>query len=132
MGSSRRITYALVGLVVLVLVGWFTQSQLTGDEPPPATGMQERALSELPAEAADTWQLIERGGPFPHPEDDGQVFGNREGLLPDQDRGYYHEYTVETPGSDDRGARRLVTGEADEVYYTADHYASFVKVDVTR
>jgi ribonuclease T1 len=132
-GSSRRITFALVGLVVLVLAGWFTQSQLTGDEPPPpATGMQERALSDLPAEAADTWQLIERGGPFPHPEDDGKEFGNREGLLPDQDRGYYHEYTVQTPGSDDRGARRLVTGEADEVYYTADHYASFVKVDVTR
>lgn len=131
MGSSRRITVALVGLVVLVLAGWFTQSQLT-DAPPPATGMRERALSDLPAEAGDTWQLIERGGPFPYPGDDGKVFGNREGLLPDQDRGYYHEYTVETPGSDDRGARRLVTGEADEVYYTGDHYESFVKVDVTR
>jgi guanyl-specific ribonuclease Sa len=145
-GSSRRITLALVGLVLLVLTGWFTQSQLTGDEPspppssesseslqasePPSDGM--RALSELPAEAADTWQLIERGGPFPHPRDDGKVFGNREGLLPDQDRGYYHEYTVETPGSDDRGARRLVTGAADEVYYTGDHYESFVQVDVTR
>jgi ribonuclease T1 len=132
-GSSRRITFALVGLVVLVLAGWFTQSWLTDEPPsPPATGMQERALTELPPEATETWQLIERGGPFPHPEDDGKVFGNREGLLPDQDRGYYHEYTVETPGSDDRGARRLVTGEADEVYYTGDHYASFVKVDVTR
>jgi ribonuclease T1 len=133
-GSSRRITYALVGLVVLVLAGWFTQSQLTDEPPPsPSSGIEERALTELPPEAADTWRLIERGGPFPHPEDDGKVFGNREGLLPEQDRGYYHEYTVETPGSDDRGARRLVTGEAaDEVYYTADHYASFVKVDVTR
>jgi ribonuclease T1 len=130
-GSSRRITVALVGLVVLVLAGWITQSQLT-DAPPPDTSMQERALSDLPAEAEDTWQLIERGGPFPYPENDGKVFGNREGLLPDQDRGYYHEYTVETPGSDDRGARRLVTGEADEVYYTGDHYESFVKVDVTR
>jgi guanyl-specific ribonuclease Sa len=137
-GSSRRITLALVGLVVLVLAGWFTQSQLTDEPPPPSqssqsqSGMRERALSDLPAEAAVTWQLIERGGPFPHPEDDGKVFGNREGLLPDQDRGYYHEYTVETPGSDDRGARRLVTGAADEVYYTGDHYESFVKVDVTR
>jgi guanyl-specific ribonuclease Sa len=132
-GSSRRITVALIGLVVLVLAGWFTQSQLTGEPaPPPAAGMPERALSELPPEAGETWRLIERGGPFPYPEDDGTVFGNREGLLPDQDRGYYHEYTVETPGSDDRGARRLVTGAADEVYYTGDHYASFVRVDVTR
>lgn len=130
MGSSRRITVALVGLVLLVLAGWFVQSQLA-DEPSPS-GMQERALSDLPPEAADTWRLIEAGGPFPHPDDDGKVFGNREGLLPDHDRGYYREYTVETPGSSDRGARRMVTGEADEVYYTGDHYASFVQVDVTR
>ncbi len=132
MGSSRRITVALVGLVLLVLAGWFAQSQLSDEPSPPATGMQERALSELPPEAEDTWRLIEQGGPFPYPEDDGKVFGNREGLLPEQDRGYYHEYTVETPGSDDRGARRLVTGAEDEVYYTGDHYESFVKVDVTR
>ncbi len=132
MGSSRRITVALVGLVLLVLAGWLVQSQLTGEPSPPASGLRERALSELPPEAADTWRLIEQGGPFPHPDDDGKVFGNREGLLPEHDRGYYHEYTVETPGSSDRGARRLVTGEADEVYYTGDHYASFVQVDVTR
>jgi ribonuclease T1 len=60
------------------------------------------------------------------------VFGNREGLLPDRDRGYYHEYTVETRGSDDRGARRLITGAEAELYYTADHYESFVQVDVSR
>ena len=132
MGSSRRITVALVGLVLLVLAGWFVQSQLADEPSPPATGLQERALSDLPPEAADTWRLIERGGPFPHPDDDGKVFGNREGLLPDHGRGYYREYTVATPGSDDRGARRLVTGEADEVYYTGDHYESFVQVDVTR
>lgn len=132
MGSSRRITVALVGLVLLVLAGWFVQSQLTGEPSPPSSGMQERALSDLPPEATDTWRLIEAGGPFPHPDDDGKVFGNREGLLPDHDRGYYHEYTVETPGSSDRGARRLVTGAADEVYYTGDHYESFVQVDVTR
>lgn len=132
MGSSRRITVALVGLVLLVLAGWFVQSQLTGEPSPPSSGMRESALSDLPPEATDTWRLIEAGGPFPHPDDDGKVFGNREGLLPDHDRGYYHEYTVETPGSSDRGARRLVTGEADEVYYTGDHYESFVQVDVTR
>jgi guanyl-specific ribonuclease Sa len=60
------------------------------------------------------------------------VFRNQEGLLPDRDRGYYREYTVATRGSDDRGERRLVTGAEDEVYYTADHYESFVRVDVSR
>jgi len=129
-GSSRRITVALVGLVVLVLAGWFVQSRIAGDDP--ASGLTERPLSELPAEATDTWRLIEDGGPFPYPDDDGTVFGNRERLLPIEDRGYYHEYTVETPRSRDRGARRLVTGAEDEVYYTEDHYGSFVLVDVTR
>ncbi|OEV04381.1 ribonuclease domain-containing protein [Streptomyces oceani] len=85
--------------------------------------------SELPPEAHDTLDLIEQGGPYPYPQD-GQVFENREGLLPDQDTGYYHEYTVETPGSDDRGAKRIVTGDKDEEdYYTEDHYESFDLVD---
>ncbi|MDI3385193.1 ribonuclease [Streptomyces sp. B-S-A8] len=85
--------------------------------------------SALPPEAHDTLDLIDAGGPFPYPQD-GTVFQNREGLLPPQDSGYYHEYTVETPGSDDRGARRIVTGEAsEEDYYTADHYESFDLVD---
>ncbi len=85
--------------------------------------------TDLPAEAHDTLDLIEQGGPYPF-EQDGTVFQNREGLLPGQSSGYYHEYTVITPGSDDRGARRIVTGEQyQEDYYTADHYASFDLVD---
>ncbi|MGW0731673.1 ribonuclease domain-containing protein [Streptomyces sp. NPDC002851] len=85
--------------------------------------------SALPPEAHDTLDLIEQGGPYPYPQD-GTVFQNREGILPDQEQGYYHEYTVETPGSDDRGARRIVTGEAEqEDYYTAYHYESFDLVD---
>ncbi|MEV0323834.1 ribonuclease [Streptomyces sp. NPDC050658] len=85
--------------------------------------------SALPSQAHDTLDLIEAGGPYPYPQD-GTVFQNREGLLPSQSSGYYHEYTVKTPGSDDRGARRVVTGEASqEDYYTADHYESFDLVD---
>ncbi len=85
--------------------------------------------SALPSQAHDTLDLIEQGGPYPY-EQDGTVFQNREGLLPDRSTGYYHEYTVITPGSDTRGARRIVTGEqTEEDYYTADHYASFDLVD---
>lgn len=84
---------------------------------------------KLPSQAHDTLDLIEKGGPYPYPQD-GTVFDNREGILPDQDKGYYHEYTVKTPGSDDRGARRIVTGDKkQEDYYTADHYKSFDAVD---
>ncbi|MDX2921606.1 MULTISPECIES: ribonuclease domain-containing protein [Streptomyces] len=85
--------------------------------------------SALPSQAHDTLDLVEQGGPFPY-EQDGTVFQNREGLLPDRSTGYYHEYTVITPGSDNRGARRIVTGEQNEEdYYTADHYTSFDLVD---
>jgi ribonuclease T1 len=82
------------------------------------------ARSELPPEALDTLARIEAGGPFPFRQD-GAVFQNREGLLPAEDEGYYHEYTVATPGSDDRGARRIVTGVEGQRYWTADHYDSF-------
>ncbi len=87
-------------------------------------GLPTIVRAELPPEAIRTLALIRRGGPFPYKQD-GQVFQNREGVLPKQRRGYYHEYTVETPGSADRGARRIVTGVNDEYYYTANHYASF-------
>jgi ribonuclease T1 len=85
--------------------------------------------SDLPSQAYDTLDLIASGGPFPYPQD-GTVFQNREGILPSQSSGYYHEYTVKTPGSSTRGARRIDTGEEyQEDYYTADHYASFDLID---
>ncbi|MEU5901603.1 MULTISPECIES: ribonuclease [Streptomyces] len=93
------------------------------------TAVGEICYSALPSQAHDTLDLIEAGGPYPYPQD-GTVFQNREGELPKQSSGYYHEYTVVTPGSDDRGARRIVTGEKNqEDYYTSDHYASFDLVD---
>jgi len=84
--------------------------------------------SALPPEADDTLRLIDAGGPFPYPQDGG-VFQNREGVLPSKPTGYYHEYTVKTPGSPNRGARRIVTAESGTDYYTSDHYATFDSVD---
>lgn len=89
----------------------------------------------LPAQAWDTAEDIESGGPYAY-ERDGVVFENREGLLPPAPYGFYHEYTVDTPGSPDRGARRIVTADedpaaADDVlawWYTEDHYASFCRI----
>lgn len=87
----------------------------------------------LPAEAHATLDRIARGGPFEHSQDGG-VFGNYEGLLPKQPRGYYHEYTVETPGARNRGARRIITGGTPPVvwYYTDDHYRSFRRFEAGR
>lgn len=89
-------------------------------------------LATLPAEAQQTQRLIHAGGPFPYTKD-GTVFGNRERLLPARQRGFYREYTVPTPGSRDRGARRIVCGgrqptQPEACYYTADHYASFQRI----
>ncbi|MGW3561989.1 ribonuclease domain-containing protein [Streptomyces sp. NPDC000963] len=88
----------------------------------------EICYSALPSQAHTTLDLIDAGGPFPYGQD-GSVFQNREGILPARTSGYYHEYTVKTPGSTTRGARRIVTGNAAEDYYTADHYASFDLID---
>ncbi|SDC63987.1 ribonuclease domain-containing protein [Actinokineospora iranica] len=82
------------------------------------------ALSSLPSQATDTYRLIQTDGPFPYSQD-GTVFQNRERILPACPAGYYHEYTVQTPGSSTRGARRIVTGDGGEYFYTADHYESF-------
>lgn len=89
------------------------------------------AVSALSAEARATLQLIKQGGPFPYPRD-GVVFGNYEHLLPKQPRGYYHEYTVKTPGEHGRGARRIVCGVVPECYYTGDHYQTFQRIEEGR
>ncbi|MCR6483305.1 ribonuclease N [Amycolatopsis sp. OK19-0408] len=150
MFNRRRITAALIGLLVLVLGGWLVKDVVSdGSTTAPSTsagapaqggaavpgadsGLPLKALSALPTQAADTWKLIQQGGPYPYPRNDDVVFQNREKLLPGKKTGYYHEYTVKTPGSADRGARRLITGSSHEVYYTGDHYASFVVVDPAR
>jgi guanyl-specific ribonuclease Sa len=86
----------------------------------------------LPPEAHDVLERIARGGPFEYRQD-GSVFQNRERRLPAQPRGYYHEYTVETPGSRDRGARRIISGGEPprEYWYTEDHYRSFQRFEVS-
>ncbi|MBI5917904.1 MAG: ribonuclease [Nitrosomonadales bacterium] len=86
------------------------------------------AASSLPPEARATLQLIKQGGPFPY-DRDGVVFGNYEHVLPAQPRGYYHEYTVKTPGAHNRGARRIVCGVVPECYYTGDHYKTFQRIE---
>ena len=87
--------------------------------------------TQLPGEAADTLRLIKAGGPFPFGED-GVLFRNSAGLLPQHPRGYYHTYTVRTPGATDRGLRRVVCGgprkQTGDCYYTDNYYASFKRI----
>ena len=97
-----------------------------------STDLGAVSLEQLPEQARQTEQLIRSGGPFPYSKD-GSVFGNRERQLPREKRGYYREYTVKTPGSRDRGARRIICGGAQPTapqacYYTSDHYASFKRI----
>ncbi len=89
----------------------------------------------MPGEAHATLALVTAGGPFPYARD-GSVFSNRENMLPARQRGYYREYTVQTPGARDRGAHRIVAGAgasddvrtSREYYYTDDHYNSFRRI----
>lgn len=150
----RRPLLALIVLVVALAVGYTVRAlqpdESSGPSRSPSAGVSAglsasavppsgsagrsdgTPLSSLPRQARDTVALIRAGGPFPYPRNDGVVFHNSERLLPREPDGYYREYTVGTPGSDDRGARRIVTGRGGEYYYTADHYEHFVRVDVTR
>lgn len=128
--GQRNALGLLLALLVAVVVWWTQGSGSTPGADPPAddaSGLSQVRLVDLPPEAADTVELIDAGGPFPEDEDGG-TFGNREELLPDQPQGYYTEYTVPTPGSEDRGARRIVAGRDGELYWTGDHYASFERI----
>ncbi|WP_127360724.1 ribonuclease domain-containing protein [Actinacidiphila soli] len=129
--SPRSVPGALLACLLLLIGGCAAQGSDTGTGPTAATTTSVTATAvgetQLPAEARATLKLIDAGGPFPYAKD-GAVFGNFEGLLPGRKRGYYHEYTVRTPGERDRGARRMVTGEGGEYYYTDDHYGSFKAV----
>jgi ribonuclease T1 len=137
---------SVVGLALLLLAFGLTRSDLLGAAPAPKptatpaiasptgptrdpeSGLPFVELSGLPAEARLAVQRIDSGGPFPYPKD-GVVFGNRERVLPAEAAGYYREYTVPTPGSDDRGARRIVTGDRDrQLFYTGDHYVTFARI----
>jgi ribonuclease T1 len=77
-----------------------------------------------------TLEAIRRGPPWPYGRQDNEIFENRRRNLPEQRRGYWRDWTVRTPSEDDRGPRRLVLGDGGEVYFTRDHYASFVRLDV--
>lgn len=94
----------------------------------PASGLPWIAASALPSQARDTLRLIRSGGPYPYPRNDDKTFRNSEGLLPRHPNGYYREYTVKTPGSSDRGARRIIVGAPDEKFWTDDHYDSFSRI----
>ncbi|WP_405163181.1 ribonuclease [Nocardia sp. NBC_01499] len=96
---------------------------------PAAATVGSTCNSKLPAQAHDTLDQIDSGGPFSFPQD-GDVFANKGRVLPKQATGYYHEYTVVTPGSSDRGSRRIITGQATrEDYYTTGRDNSFEKID---
>lgn len=137
----RRARTALGVLLVLLafLVGWLWLGTSKTEAPTrpaavtvtqsvdPESGLRWIALADLPPEARRTLDRIRARGPFPYRRD-GAVFGNREHALPRERRGYYREYTVETPGSSDRGPRRIVTGGRGELYYTDDHYGSFRRI----
>lgn len=154
--EKRSLTIGFIGGLLVMLVAWMVSANVldsgaddgitnTAADPTttvvaeaPATALQSDPVlqfsdlptirpADLPPEALDTLTIIGDGGPYPFRQDDG-IFQNREGFLPDEPQGHYREYTVVTPGENDRGARRIVAGEDGALYYTSDHYASFSEI----
>lgn len=149
---AKRIAPILAALIAIFVTVWHqrgnspkpatepatpaTAARVEAPKPLPTTTVAEtrsasplaRIAPEERAEVEKTLALIEKGGPFPHRQD-GTVFSNRVNRLPRQARGYYREYTVETPGASTRGARRIVRGRGGETYYTNDHYETFIRID---
>ena len=130
MQRTWRTFLPLLVLVALLAAYHFYTQRSAAPGAPATQGTAATSSSALPAflppEARHTLALIAAGGPFTL-RHDGSVFGNYEHLLPEMPRGYYHEYTVSTPGAHDRGARRIITGGTPSAvyYYTGDHYRSF-------
>ena len=127
MKPGAHIRNAVAGLV-LAAAFFFAPSAIARATP---EALPEIAAAELPKEGREVLAQISQGGPFRY-DRDGVVFGNYEKLLPAQHRGYYHEYTVHTPGSKNRGARRIICGgpvkTPDACFYTSDHYRSFLRI----
>lgn len=159
LSNVRRPLLALIALVIALVIGYVVKGASDSDDntgsPKPShtsasssarstatsparssghSGMSHVPVAQLPAQVEQTIEKIRAGGPYPYPRNDGVVFHNNERILPKQADGYYHEFTVPTPGSKDRGARRVITGgdiDGDVTfYYTGDHYESFVIVDL--
>ncbi len=125
--SRAHLRFAAAGIMLATAI-FFTLPAFARATP---GALPEIAVADLPKEGREVLALIHNGGPF-HYDRDGVVFGNYERLLPAQRRGYYHEYTVRTPGAKNRGARRIICGgpvKAPEAcYYTSDHYRSFSRI----
>lgn len=116
-------------LVLLVALGIY---QFNGGYLDSLVGQSQQPTSNLSAQEQNlqrTLGLIQQGGPFPY-DRDGITFHNREGRLPSMSRGYYREFTVDTPGLNHRGPRRVVTGgnPPEVYYYTEDHYGTFKRI----
>ena len=128
--SPRPLAVLAAAVVLLLTAAALVSRSAHGSQPSPPAGVRSVPavhLADLPPQVRHTLALIASGGPFPYAQD-GAVFTNREGLLPNEPTGYYHEYTVVTPGSPDRGARRIIAGGGGEQYYTDDHYSSYLEV----
>lgn len=127
-GLNAGFVVAVLQRSLLLLLGLLLSFQVFARESAPQDMV---ALNQLPPEAQTTLMLIKQGGPFPYAKD-GAVFGNYEGALPRQRRGYYHEYTVKTPRARNRGARRIIAGgnpqSSGEYYYTDNHYQTFRRI----
>ncbi|BDU67918.1 hypothetical protein GETHOR_00190 [Geothrix oryzae] len=132
----RTLAHLAAGLVALAALLPLTACGPQGPaSPPPAPTAQVQVApsNPLPPHARETLAYIRQHGYAQPGYVGGRIFGNYEGALPRYDarrkRIEYREWDVHPRAEGrNRGAERLVTGSDGRVWYTVDHYRTFVEV----
>lgn len=137
MKRDRRDLRAVLAVLALILLAWIaapTAALASAAQPPrPSASELDLSVVKAPAHRAQIARVVESmdrtGAPPPGVVQGGRrgVFRNAEGLLPRQRLGYWIESDV-WPKKGPRDAERLVFGRGGEVYWTRDHYQSFVRL----
>ena len=121
-----------IALLALCLLLAACGSSASSSGSPAASGGITTAAFGVPRVALDTLEVIDRTGNAPTGYVGGRRFGNFEGHLPvtaGASRVHYREWDVARHVLGvNRGPRRLVTGDDGSAYYSADHYATFLRI----
>lgn len=129
----RTLAQAAVALVCLTAL---LSTGACGPQPaprPPVQVAQVQPQDPIPVYARDTLAYIRQHAFAPPGYVGGRIYGDYEGQLPRYNvrrkRIEYREWDVRPKAEGrNRGAERLITGSDGRVWFTADHYHTFVEV----
>lgn len=132
-------------LALLAAVVWFKHSSTKEDKSKGTRSEQRNTLprkvkdaqqkkQEIPDYVLTVYHYVKTHGEAPEGYVGGRIFQNRERRLPicedDHRKIKYQEWDVHPKERGQcRGAERLITGNNQCAYYTADHYKTFQTIE---